>query len=77
MSVVRKPCPSCPWLVDQTAAARLLAKLDEMALHDDTGDPADYGYTCALDDVRLFITAELAPPPASRGADAERSEADA
>ncbi len=76
MSVVRKPCPSCPWLVDQTAAARLLAHLDDvLALHDNTGDPA--GYTRALNDVRLFITAELAPPPASRGADAERSEADA
>ena len=46
----------------------LLAKLDDMQLHDDTGDPADIGYQSAVDELREWARHQpaAAPPPTSR-----------
>ena len=33
----------------------LSAKLDDMALHDDTGDPRDEGYMAAIEELREWM----------------------
>lgn len=40
-------------LADRTS--KLASKLDEMALHDDTGDPRDEGYMAAIRELREFV----------------------
>lgn len=57
------PCQGCDESVAPSLAAarlrnRLEAKLDDMTLWDDTGDPADDGYMAAVKELRSWLDNE-------------------
>jgi hypothetical protein len=47
-------------------AATLTEKLDDMTLHDETGDPRDEGYMAAVRELRDWIAERAAGPPGRR-----------
>jgi hypothetical protein len=57
-------------------AATLTEKLDDMTLHDETGDPRDEGYMAAVRELRDWIAERAAGPrrkTGSRGSPREPS----
>lgn len=59
---------------DTDILAALLAKLDGMQLHDNTGHPRDEGYQSAVDELRAWAHSQPAAvelPAAPAGTDAE------
>ncbi len=56
----------------QRIVERLRAKLAEMELHDETGDPSDYGFACARDEFSAVVdTIERELVGDARGAEAD------